>query len=51
KSKIESRFLVFYTRVPEGFRKVDDVRLEGSALVVEDRKARKQVKLAASLGL
>ncbi|MBI1792304.1 MAG: hypothetical protein HYR60_32685 [Acidobacteria bacterium] len=51
KSKIESRFLVFYTRVPEGFRKVDDVKLEGGALVVEDRKARKQVKLAASLGL
>src|SRR5262249_12860463 len=28
KSKIESRFLLFYARVPEGFGRVDDVRLE-----------------------
>jgi hypothetical protein len=51
KSKIESRFLLFYTRVPEGFHKVDDVRLEGGRLVVEDRQAAKQVTLEASLPL
>lgn len=51
KSKIESRFLLFYTRVPEGFRKVDDVRVEGGKIVIEDRGAKKQVTLAASLPL
>lgn len=48
-SKIESRFLMFYTHVPEGFRKVDDVRLENGKILIEDRKAHKQVTLAASL--
>lgn len=51
KSKIGTRFLMFYARVPEGFAQVDDVRLEGSNLVIEDRKSRKTVTLGASLGL
>jgi hypothetical protein len=51
KSKIEARFLMFYARTPEGFQKVDDVRLEGGRIIVEDRKARKQVTLNASLPL
>ena len=51
KSKIESRFLVFYARVPQGFSKVDDVRLENGQLVIEDRAAGKTVTLAASIGL
>ncbi len=51
KSKIHSRFLVFYTRVPAGFRKVDDVRLEGRELVIEDRVAGLSVRLAAVRGL
>lgn len=51
KSKIESRFLMFYARTPDGFRKVGDVRLEGGNLVVEDKKAAKRITLAASLGL
>jgi hypothetical protein len=51
KSKIESRFLMFYARTPEKFRKVDDVRLEGGLLVIEDRKAKQRVELEASLGL
>ncbi|HYM13581.1 MAG TPA: hypothetical protein VEU62_22765 [Bryobacterales bacterium] len=51
KSKIGSRFLFFYTHAPEGFRKVDDVRLEGGKLIIEDRSAAKQITLAASLGL
>ena len=49
KSKIESRFLLFYARVPEGFTKVDDVRLENGQIRIEDRGAKKQVTLAASL--
>jgi hypothetical protein len=49
KSKIESRYLLFYSRSPEGFRKVDDVRLDGGKLVIEDHKAKKQITLNASL--
>ncbi len=48
KSKIQSRFLFFYTRTPAGFSKVDDVRLDGGRLTVEDRKAGKQITLDAS---
>jgi hypothetical protein len=51
KSKIESRYLLFYAHAPEGFRKVDDVRLEGGKLIIEDRNAKKQIVLNASLPL
>jgi hypothetical protein len=51
KSKIESRYLLFYAHAPEGFRKVDDVRLDGGKLVIEDRKAKQQITLDASLPL
>jgi hypothetical protein len=51
KSKIRTKFLLFYARVPEGFGKVDDVRLENHQIVIEDRSAHKQVTLAATLGL
>jgi hypothetical protein len=49
KTKIESRFLMFYARTPEGFTKVDDVRLENGKITIEDHKAHKQVTLTASL--
>jgi hypothetical protein len=49
KSKIGSRFLFFWTRVPAGMNKVDDVRLEGGKLVVTGGGQR--LELAASLGL
>ncbi len=48
KSPIASSFLMFYTAVPDGFRKVDDVRLEGGKLIIEDRGAKRTVTLAAS---
>ena len=51
KSKIESRFLLFYAKTPEGFRKVDDVKLEGGKLIVEDRQNGKRIVLEASLPL
>jgi hypothetical protein len=51
KSKIGSRFLMFYTPTPEGMTKVDDVRLENGRLTIEDRAAGKTVTLAASLPL
>jgi hypothetical protein len=51
KSKIASSFLLFYTRVEEGFAKVDDVLLEGGKIIVEDKAARKKIVLTASRGL
>ena len=48
KAKVETRFLMFYTSVPEGFTRVDDVRLENGRIVIEDRAAGKQVVLPAS---
>jgi hypothetical protein len=51
KSTIGSSFLMFYTRVPDGFQKVDDVRLEGGKLIIEDRTRRQTVTLAASRAL
>jgi hypothetical protein len=51
KSKISSRYMMFYTRVPDGFRKVDDVRHENGSLVIEDKAAGKTIRLAASLTL
>ena len=51
KSKIGSRFLLFYAKTPDGFRKVDDVRLEGGKLIVEDREDGTQIVMEASLPL
>ena len=51
KSKIGSRFLFFYTKVPAGFRRVDDVVLNDGKLTIEDRGSRQSFSLAASLGL
>lgn len=51
KSKIESHFLLFYARVPAGFQHVDDVRLENGRIVIQDRRAQREVTLAASRGL
>ena len=48
KSKIESGYLLFYARAPQGFRKVNDVRLEGFKLVIEDHQAKQQITLKAS---
>jgi hypothetical protein len=51
KSKVTSSFLMFYTNVPDGFQKVDDVQLTGGQLVIEDRGNRKTMTLAASRSL
>ena len=46
KGKINSKFLMFYTPVPAGFRKVSDVRLADGAVTIEDAAAHLTVKLA-----
>lgn len=39
KSKLGARFAMFVTKVPAGFDGVDDVRLEGGRIVIENRRA------------
>ena len=51
KSKITTRFAMFYTKTPAGMTKIDEVRLEGGKIIAEDHAARRQVVLAASLPL
>ena len=49
KSKIGSRFLFFWTRIPEGMSQVSDVRLEGGKVIITGSGQR--IELAATLGL
>jgi hypothetical protein len=51
KSRIGSSFVMFYTRTPEGFTRVDDVVLENGKLTIQDRNAGKAIVLNASRGL
>jgi hypothetical protein len=51
KSKIATRFLMFYVKSPEGMTHIDDVRIENGKLIVEDRASGKSLTLAASLPL
>ena len=51
KSKIASSFVMFYTRTPQGFTRVDDVVLENGKLTIEDRGSGKKIVLNASRGL
>ena len=50
KSKIETRFLMFYARVPEGFGRIDNVTFENGKITILDHSG-KSVTLAASQGL
>ena len=50
KSKIESQFVIFYTRVPEAFTKINDVTLRDGKLTIIDRSGGTLV-LTASHGL
>jgi hypothetical protein len=50
KSKLRSRFLFFYTKVPADFAPVADVVLEGGHVTIKDQ-AGKTVVLEARLGL
>ena len=51
KSKITTRFVMFYTKTPAGMSKIDDVRLEGGRLIIQDRAAGVEITLPASLPL
>ncbi len=49
-STIETRFILFYTRVPDAFTRIDDVTLKDGRLTITDRSGATLV-LAASHGL
>ncbi len=51
KSKVRTRFLMFLTEVPNDLKKVDDVRVEHGAIVIEDRSSHRTVRLTSSLTL
>lgn len=48
KSKIQSHFLIFYTGVPEGFTRVDDVILKDGKLTIRDAASGKEIVLSAA---
>jgi hypothetical protein len=48
KSKVQSRFLLFYTHTPDGFNKVDDVTFENGVITITNRASGQTIKLAAS---
>ena len=48
KSKIATRFLLFYAKSPEGMTRVDDVRQGNGMRIVEGRASGKTMTLAAS---
>jgi hypothetical protein len=50
KANLQTRFLMFYVRAPEGFTGIDDVVLEGGKLTIVDRSGLRLV-LPASRGL
>jgi hypothetical protein len=43
KATLQTRFLMFYVRVPEGFTGIDDVVLDGGKLTVVDRSGQRLV--------
>jgi hypothetical protein len=51
KSKTSSKFLLFYTAVPEGFRRVDNVALDANKLIIEDAASGQRIVLRASEAL
>jgi hypothetical protein len=51
KGKIMTHFLLFYARIPQGFNKVDDVTIQNGEMVILDRSAGMQVKLATAENL
>ncbi len=50
KAKLQTRFLMFYVRVPDGFTRVDDVVLDDGKITIMDRSGLRFV-LPASRGL
>ena len=48
RGRIDASYLLFWTRMPEGFRGVDEVQWSGGKLRIADRRSGQVVELAAS---
>ena len=51
KARIEKHFLMFTAHAPDGFRRIDDARLDGGHLILEDHTSKLNITLTASRGL
>ena len=51
RSTIETRFLMFWVRTPEGFLGVDDIRFDDNKLKLRDARSGQTITLAASVGI
>jgi hypothetical protein len=51
KSTIETSYLFFWTRVPQGFQGVSNIEFSGGALRIEDKRSGQTLTLPASLPL
>jgi hypothetical protein len=51
KARIEKHFLMFTAHTPDGFRRIDDARLDGGHVILEDHTSKLNITLAASRGL
>ena len=51
RSTIEARYLMFWTRPPEGFQGVDDIQLRDGQLYIRDDRSGQTLALKASQGL
>ena len=48
RGQIASSYLLFWTRAPQGFQRVDEVTWSGGKLRIEDRRSGRVIELAAS---
>jgi hypothetical protein len=51
RSKVSTKFALFFARTPEGMTRIDDVRWDSGQLILEDRSAHKTLRLPMSAGL
>lgn len=51
KSSLKTRFLLFYAHVPDGFTKVDDIKVENGRIVVIDHALKEPLTLVSAEGL
>jgi hypothetical protein len=48
KSKLETRFIMFYTQTPDGFGRVSDIDLKNGKLIIVDRESNQTIEVGAA---
>jgi hypothetical protein len=51
KSSVKTRFLLFYAHVPNGFTKVDDIKVENGQILIIDHALKEPLALRSAEGL